>query len=103
MKEVRGCKGKDEDVLEEGRGPRVPRSKGSKVQGSQEQRYLKLTFKYELDSKEGPSCSQIIFIIFGFHHGTSNCSKSESLSATEIVQPILKTSETGSLQLKSSK
>ena len=50
-----------EEVLEEGRGPRVPRSKGSKVQGSQEQRYLKLTFKYELDSKEGPSCSQLYF------------------------------------------
>ena len=27
--------GKYEEVLEEGRGPRVPRSKGSKVQGSQ--------------------------------------------------------------------
>ena len=47
-----------EEVLEEGRGPRVPRSKGSKVQGvkgpgiprSQGPRYLKLTFKYELDS-----------------------------------------------------
>ena len=46
--------GKYEEVLEEGGGPRVPRSKGSKVQGSQG--YLKLTFKYELDSKEGPSC-----------------------------------------------
>ena len=36
--EVRRCKGKYEEVLEvleEGRGPRVPRSKGSKVQGSQ--------------------------------------------------------------------
>ena len=31
------------------RGPRVPRSKGP--------RYLKLIFKYNLDSKEGPSCS----------------------------------------------
>ena len=48
--------GKYEEVLEEGRGPRVPRSKGSKVPGSQGPRYLKLTFKYELDSKEGPSC-----------------------------------------------
>ena len=35
--------------------PRVPRSKGSKVQGSQGPRYLKVTFKYELDSKEGQS------------------------------------------------
>ena len=33
--EVRGCKGKYEEVLEEGRGPRVPRPKGSKVKGSQ--------------------------------------------------------------------
>ena len=40
--------------------PRVPRSKGSKVQGSQGPRYLKVTFKYELDSKEGPSCSRTI-------------------------------------------
>ena len=48
--------GKYEEVLEEGRGPRVQRSKGSKVQGSQGPRYLKLTFKYELVSKEGPSC-----------------------------------------------
>ena len=55
---------KYEEVLEEGRGPRIPRSKGSMVQGSQGpkvlgsqgSRYLKLTFKYELDSKEGPSC-----------------------------------------------
>ena len=29
-------------------GPRVPESKGP--------RYLKVVFKYELDSKEGPSC-----------------------------------------------
>ena len=53
--------GKYEKVLEEGRGPRVLRSKGSKVQGSKgprvpRPRYLKLTFKYELDSKEVPSC-----------------------------------------------
>ena len=51
--------GKYEEVLEEGRCqrvPRVPRSRGPKVPGSQGPRYLKLTFKYELDSKEGPSC-----------------------------------------------
>ena len=30
--------------------------KSPKVQGSQGPRYLKVTFKYELDSKEGPSC-----------------------------------------------
>ena len=29
-------------------GPKVPKTQGP--------RYLKLTFKYELDSKEGPSC-----------------------------------------------
>ena len=29
--EVRGSKGKYEEVLAEGRGPRVPRSRGSKV------------------------------------------------------------------------
>ena len=32
------------------------RSKSPKVQWSQGPRYLKVTFKYELDSKEGPSC-----------------------------------------------
>ena len=56
MEEVRGSKGKYEEVLAEGRGSGVPRSKGPKVQGSQGPLYLKLTFKYELDSKEGPSC-----------------------------------------------
>ena len=48
-----------EEVLEEGRGPRVPRSRGPKVPGSQGPRYLKVTFKYELDSKEGPSCFRL--------------------------------------------
>ena len=51
-----------EEVLEEERGPRVPRSKGSKVPGSQGPRYLKLTFKYELDSKEGPSCFCLVCV-----------------------------------------
>ena len=37
-------------------GQRVPRSRGPKVPGAQGPRYLKLTFKYKLDSKEGPSC-----------------------------------------------
>ena len=35
MEELRGSKGKYEEVLAEGRVPRVLRSKGSKVQGSQ--------------------------------------------------------------------
>ena len=48
-----------EKVLTEGRCPRVPRSRGPKVPGSQGPRYLKLTFKYELESKEGPSCFQL--------------------------------------------
>ena len=43
-------------VVQESQGPRVPRSRGPKVPGSQGPRYLKLTFKHELDSKEGPSC-----------------------------------------------
>ena len=47
-------------MLEEGKGPRVPRSRGPKVPDSQGPRYLKLTFKYELDSKEGPSCFALI-------------------------------------------
>ena len=56
--------GKYEEVLEEERGPRVPRSMGSKVQWSQGPRYLKLTFKYEHDSKEGPSCFSFFFNIY---------------------------------------
>ena len=32
QEEARGCMGKYEEVLEEGRGPRVPRFVGSKVQ-----------------------------------------------------------------------
>ena len=47
----------------EGRGPRVPRSRGPKVPGSQGPGYLKLTFKYELDSKEGPSCVVDVFVV----------------------------------------
>ena len=46
-------------IVEEGRGPKVPRSQDSKVKGSQGPGYLKLTFKYELDSKEGLSCCQL--------------------------------------------
>ena len=38
------------------KSPKVQRFLGPGVQGSQGPRYLKLTFKYELDSKEGPSC-----------------------------------------------
>ena len=54
--------GKCEELVEEGRCLKVqdsqgPRVQTPKVQGSQGPRYLKLTFKYELDSKEGPSCS----------------------------------------------
>ena len=43
--------------MEEGRDPKVPQSKSPKVQGP---RYLKVTFKYELDSTEGTSCSDIL-------------------------------------------
>ena len=51
---MRRCWRREE--VQESKGPRVPRSRGPKVPGSKEPRYLKLTFKYELDSKEGPSC-----------------------------------------------
>ena len=33
----------------------------TQVPGSQGPRYLKVTFKYELDSKEGPSCFTLSF------------------------------------------
>ena len=51
---MRRCWRREE--VQESQGPRVPRSRGPKVHGSQGPRYLKLKFKYELDSKEGPSC-----------------------------------------------
>ena len=40
-----------------------------KVQGFQGSRYLKLTFKYELDSKEGPSCFNLksVFTVLRNH------------------------------------
>ena len=41
-------------------GPRVNRSKRPKDPWSKGPRYLKVTFKNELDSKEGPMC-------FNFH------------------------------------
>ena len=50
---------KYEEVVEEGRGPAVLKSKspkGPKVQGSQGPICLKVKFKYKLNSKEGPSC-----------------------------------------------
>ena len=58
---MEGGKRKYEEVVEEGRGqkiesPRVQRSQGLKVQGSKGPIYLKVLFKYELDSQEGPSC-----------------------------------------------
>ena len=40
------------EKFQKSKGPKV---KGSKVSGSQGPSYLKLTFKYELHSKEGPS------------------------------------------------
>ena len=50
--------------VQESQGPRVQRSMGLMVPGSQGlmvqkskgPRYLKVIFKYELDSEEGPSC-----------------------------------------------
>ena len=39
-----------EEVVEDGGDPRVPRSQGPMDQ------VISVTFKYELDSKEGPSC-----------------------------------------------
>ena len=37
--------------VQESKGQGVPRTQGPK--------YLKVTFKYELDSKEGPSCKPL--------------------------------------------
>ena len=51
---MRRCWRREE--VQESQGPRVLRSRDPKVPGSQGPRYLKLKFKYELDSKEGPSC-----------------------------------------------
>ena len=57
---MRRCWRREE--VQESQGSRVPRSRGPKVLGSLGPRYLKLTFKYELDSKEGPSCLKIQII-----------------------------------------
>ena len=46
--------------ISKGHKARVPRYKGPKIQWSQGPQYLKVTFKYKLDSKEGQSC--LIFI-----------------------------------------
>ena len=40
------------EMMEDGKGPKSP-----KVKGSEGPRYLKVTFKYKLDSKDGPSCN----------------------------------------------
>ena len=47
---MRRCWRREE--VQESQGPRVLRSRGPKVRGSKGPRYLKLTFKYELDSKD---------------------------------------------------
>ena len=54
LEEVRGCKGKYEKVLEEGKGPKVQGFQGPRVPRT---KISQTPFKYELDSKEGPSCS----------------------------------------------
>ena len=57
--------------MERGRGPKVLKSKSPSVprskcqketwsQGPKDHRYLKVTFEYELDSREGPSCSSYL-------------------------------------------
>ena len=62
MSQGGGSQRKYEKVVEGGRGPKVLKSKSPKVLGSQGSRYLKVSFKYKLDSKEGPSC--IYFLSF---------------------------------------
>ena len=59
---MRRCWRREE--VQESQGQRVPRFTGPKVPGSQGPRYLKLTFKYELDSKEGPSCCPLKIQIY---------------------------------------
>ena len=59
---MRRCWQREE--VQESQGPRVPRFRGPKVPGSQGPGYLKLTFKYELDSKEGPSCSTSMLLFY---------------------------------------
>ena len=55
--------------------PKVQGSQGSMVQGSKVARYLKVIFKYELDSKEGPSCL-ILFLHILFSLNTFALPKS---------------------------
>ena len=58
---MRRCWRREE--VQEFKGPMVKRSMGPKVPGSQGPRFLKLIFKYELDSKEGPSCLHLKMLI----------------------------------------
>ena len=48
--------------VQESQGPRVNRSKRPKDPWSKGPRYLKVTFKYKLDSKEGPSCLDFLIL-----------------------------------------
>ena len=43
------------EEVQESKGQGFPRTQGPK--------YLKVTFKYELDSKEGPSCYELCLIL----------------------------------------
>ena len=55
QEEVRGCKGKYEEVLEEGRCQRIPRSKSSKVQGPKVQR----SKDPKVQESQGPQGSKV--------------------------------------------
>ena len=63
--------------MEEGRGKKLtfPGSEGPRVPESKGPRYLKVIFKYELDSKEGPSCS----IMYVFYNN-ENCLVDKDIS-----------------------
>ena len=86
---------------QESQGPRVTRSRGPKVPGSQGPKYLKLTFKYELDSKEGPSCLvlnwqyisyyliYLIYLIYILFKISQLMFSNDSLSYINSRQPLL--------------
>ena len=62
--------------------PKVQGSQGSMVQGSKVARYLKVIFKYELDSKEGPSC---IILLSSSGPGPSLISISKLKKGSELT------------------
>ena len=83
-----------EEVQESKKVQWFPWSLGSKVPGSQGPKYLKLRFKYEIDSKEGPSCFRTFFcrkfhIIFNHYGDVVDEKNAEVVVVVGVVEILL--------------